>query len=1193
MSAGGAIGAVVGGVVGFLIAGPVGAFYGASIGFSVGMMIDPMTPDVGSVGQPLPDKLGITSNKIGIPVPDLLGTGSIRGNLLFYGGERSEPIYSETSSGGKGSGGSAPKQVTGYKYYMSWGIGLCIGEADEIYSIWQDDKVIWNGNLTRPASGGQETIVITDVGSVIVSFGTQDQMPITSVGNIIPDSTLNTPYRGLCWVYFKDCFIGNNNRMPSMRVVLRKTPELSFNSNNIINTYDYNPAHAIWYILNNLTGLPESWLNENDFIAMANTLNTDNRGMSILFGRQQKAMEYIESINAHIDNIVLYGNDGEFHPKLIRDDYSPATLPDVDESVLLEDPVFHRGSWIDTINEMKVTYTELLVGAAHYDLAGVGYNLYGQLGSSGNKDEFTEILANEGQYKLACGENFTMVVKADGTLWGTGSNGSGQLGLGDTTHRYVFTQVGTDTNWDKVFCGWNHTIAIKTDKTLWTTGHNGVGQLGVGDTTNRDEFVRIGIGDLVDKDWDKADGGNTHSLFLTTTGHSFCAGDADALPYETNQETIITFHFGGDWKDIACGDVYSLLIYTPDNTLWGIGSNNVGQLGLGSETVEWTTLTQVGGDEDWDSLSHCMYNSSLAIKTNGELWATGQNNYYQLGLNDDTTRYFFTQVGTASDWTKIKSFSYHSMAINNDGELWGTGANWYNNLGIAGEGVKHVFTQTDEPSDESTITWLDISCGYVFSVASRYILEAGSTYIAVDLRESTASPIAIDEGNITLQERVVTKSIKLASFTNNRNAVWASRQNLQKVNYPYAEIKCVVNRNLFRLDVGDCFYFSYDPYDIEDMIFRVVRVEEKDINSEEIVITAIEDVYGVTTVRVDYTVPEDNTQSATDYTIEPFDYEQIVESPYVLSENTTELIPMACRKSLLDLGFYLYMSIDDGASYSLLDAFPSLMPYGTLVGTYNEDVYTIDNSDTGLTIDFEFIEDLNQYETTTFSNVLAGLNNTALLGDEIVSVQTITPDVGNKYILTDVIRGRYGTEKETHTNGTEFYFLHSNILKAINNEIIPNVTRKFKLVPYNNVTTGDIAEASVIELSITGVSRTPYKPINFMANDGSYAARYTDDVVLTWSPRYRGVGAGIGTPGVVLASTVREGYFRIEVFVSDVKVREVTDIDAATWTYTEAMNTSDNGSLATSVTFKLYNFIDIDTIITYECDAVEVVCKKG
>ena len=190
--------------------------------------------------------------------------------------------------------------------------------------------------------------------------------------------------------------------------------------------------------------------------------------------------------------------------------------------------------------------------------------------------------------------------------------------------------------------------------------------------------------------------------------------------------------------------------------------------------------------------------------------------------------------------------------------------------------LKKICTEVDWTETD----WIDFALGSGFTIAVRDSVPAESGNI--DLRESTASPIAIDEGHITLQERGVTKSIKLASFTRNENAVWASRHMLQKVNYPYAEVKCVVNRNLFRLDVGDCFYFSYTPYSIEDMIYRVIRVEEKDISSEEIVITAIEDVYGITNVRVDYTIPEDNTQSSTDYTIVLFDYEQVVESPYVL-----------------------------------------------------------------------------------------------------------------------------------------------------------------------------------------------------------------------------------------------------------------------------------------------------------------------
>jgi hypothetical protein len=113
-----------------------------------------------------------------------------------------------------------------------------------------------------------------------------------------------------------------------------------------------------------------------------------------------------------------------------------------------------------------------------------------------------------------------------------------------------------------------------------------------------------------------------------------------------------------------------------------------------------------------------------------------------------------------------------------------------------------------------------------------------------------------------------------------------------------------------------------------------------------------------------------------------------------------------------------------------------------------------------------------------------------------------------------------------------------------------------------------------------------------MANGSSFAARYDTDIILTWSPRYRGKGAGIGIPGVVLAESDREGLFEIEVWVNAVNVRTTTAINAATWTYTAAMNTADNGSLASSVVFKLLNY-RAEGGITYGSGQVEVTCKKN
>ena len=42
--------------------------------------------------------------------------------------------------------------------------------------------------------------------------------------------------------------------------------------------------------------------------------------------------------------------------------------------------------------------------------------------------------------------NHSIILKNDSTLWGSGNNGAGQLGLGDTNTRTTFTQITTNTD---------------------------------------------------------------------------------------------------------------------------------------------------------------------------------------------------------------------------------------------------------------------------------------------------------------------------------------------------------------------------------------------------------------------------------------------------------------------------------------------------------------------------------------------------------------------------------------------------------------------------------------------------------------------------------------------------------------------------------------------------------------------------
>ena len=140
------------------------------------------------------------------------------------------------------------------------------------------------------------------------------------------------------------------------------------------------------------------------------------------------------------------------------------------------------------------------------------------------------------------------------------------------------------------------------------------------------------------------------------------------------------------------------LILKNDNTLWGCGNNNEGQLGLG-DTSYRSIFTQVTTNADDIKKIYCGYNHTLILKNNGTLWGCGYNANGQLGLGDTTNRNTFIQVTTNTNNIKsVHCGGYHTFILKNDGTLWGTGYNNDGRLGLE-DGTKNTFTQVTTNTD--------------------------------------------------------------------------------------------------------------------------------------------------------------------------------------------------------------------------------------------------------------------------------------------------------------------------------------------------------------------------------------------------------------------------------------------------------------------------------------------------------------
>lgn len=310
--------------------------------------------------------------------------------------------------------------------------------------------------------------------------------------------------------------------------------------------------------------------------------------------------------------------------------------------------------------------------------------------------------------QISNGQYHTIAIKNDGTLWAWGWNQFGQLGTATFINSNIPIQIGTDTDWNKIAAGGAHNLAIKNDGTLWSWGNNQNGQLGINSTMNSNIPTKVDN----DNNWKDIFAGvyvsaaikENHSLWIWGIEGQLGLGQpmGDILvPTQVGADT--------DWKSVSFGGLFTLGLKT-NNTLWSWGYGFYGELGNGVTNYTYFVPTQIGTSNDWSEITTGLM-FAMAIKTNGTLWAWGQNGN-QFGNGSSANSSIPIQIGTDTNWTKIKANSGFTNAIKANGTLWSWGANTKGQLGNG------TTTNNNIPIQIGTATnWTQISNGFNFSSA--------------------------------------------------------------------------------------------------------------------------------------------------------------------------------------------------------------------------------------------------------------------------------------------------------------------------------------------------------------------------------------------------------------------------------------------------------------------------------------------
>ena len=277
----------------------------------------------------------------------------------------------------------------------------------------------------------------------------------------------------------------------------------------------------------------------------------------------------------------------------------------------------------------------------------MGGNHSGQLGDGTVSSRSTPVCIEvSGVVRCSAGYSHSMYIKEDGSLWGMGSNLSGELGINLAGGVADSFDEGVDLNSSvqvissgvsQVSCGRYFTLFVKMDGSLWGMGevHNGrLAQPWAG-----------GITDNYDENYDHK------------------------IPVRILSTGVV---------QAAAGAQFALILKS-DGSAWSFGDNWEGQLADGnsltSREVPYRLL-----DENVSQLS-AGWPFGGALMNDGSLHMFGGNRKGQLGDGTTTDRNRTTEI-LSSEVAQLATGGSHTIILKEDGSLWTFGSGEFGQLGM-------------------------------------------------------------------------------------------------------------------------------------------------------------------------------------------------------------------------------------------------------------------------------------------------------------------------------------------------------------------------------------------------------------------------------------------------------------------------------------------------------------------------------
>jgi alpha-tubulin suppressor-like RCC1 family protein len=279
-----------------------------------------------------------------------------------------------------------------------------------------------------------------------------------------------------------------------------------------------------------------------------------------------------------------------------------------------------------------------------------------------------------------------------------------------------------------------HTVILNSDGKVYAWGYNVVGQLGDSSWTDSHVPVKVDAsGVLSGKTITAIAVGCEHTAAVDSEGKVYAWGENSQGQLGNNSTTdshvpiaigISGVLSGKIITAIAAGYEYTIALDS-DGKVYAWGDNNSGQLGNNSTTDSHIPVAvDISGvllDKTITAIA-AGDRHTVALDSDGEIYTWGNNFQGQLGDNSTTYSHVPVAVDTSGvlsgkTITAIAAGDYHTVALDSDGKVNAWGDNYYGTLGNNSTTDSHVPIAVDTNGVLSSKTITAIAVGYYHTVA--------------------------------------------------------------------------------------------------------------------------------------------------------------------------------------------------------------------------------------------------------------------------------------------------------------------------------------------------------------------------------------------------------------------------------------------------------------------------------------------